>query len=319
MSTTLKSISLSAESAGRRKASPIARRQARTGLLFISPWIVGFLAFTLLPMAASLALSFTDYNFIEPGETRLIGLDNYVRLAQDPNISHALFITLRYLLISVPVAILAPLGLAALLNSRSLVGKQVFRTLFFLPYMIPFISTVYIWNGFLNSERGWLNKGLEAIGVAGPDWLNSTTWIYPALILVGLWGVGNAMLTLLAGMQAVPSELYDAARVDGAGPFSAFRHVTIPMISPVILYNLVLALIACFQYFLVPYVLAGENGEPARSTFFYNLYLFKTFFTYQDMPYGATQAWVLFVIALFVTVLLFGSAKYWVYYAGEER
>lgn len=303
-----------------RRSVAAKRRNAITGWLFISPWIIGFLAFTLIPMIASLVLSFLDYDFIRPENTEFIGLSNYTRLITDPNVGRSLTITVRFILMALPVFILSPLGLAALLNSRNLKAQRFFRTFYFLPYMIPFISGVYIWNGFLNSERGWMNDMLQAVGWASPpDWLNSTTWIYPSLLLVGLWGIGNAMLTMLSGMQGVPTELYEAARVDGAGPLTTFRIITIPMISPVIMYNIVVVLIGLFQYFLVPYVLAGTNGEPSGATFFYNLYLFKTFFTYQDMSYGATLAWVLFVIALIFTAVLFGTAKYWVYYAGAER
>jgi multiple sugar transport system permease protein len=221
----------------------------------------------------------------------------------------------------VPVGLAVPLALAALMNSKNLWAKPVFRTLFYLPTILPFIATVYIWQGVLNDQTGWLNKALETVAIPGPDWLTSTTWIFPALLLVSLWGIGNTFLTLMAGMQGVSTELYEAARVDGAGPLTIFFQITIPMISPVIFYNLTLILIATFQYFLIPYVLVpGPNGEPGRSTFFYNLYLFKSFFTYQDMAYGATLAWVLFIIVLAVTAALFGSARYWVYYAaGEEK
>lgn len=303
-----------------RRASPMARRQTITGLLFLSPWLIGFFAFTLLPMVASLALSFTSYNLIKPEETRFIGLGNYLRLANDPAVGLALGVTLKFLILSVPLSILVPLLLAALMNSRHLLARPFFRTLFYMPTVLPFIATVYIWQGVLNDKTGWLNKALEALGLAGPQWLTSAVWIIPALLLVNLWGIGNTFLTLLAGIQGVPTELYEAARVDGAGPVTIFRHVTVPLISPVIFYNLTLSLIATFQYFLVPYVLVpGPNGEPGRSTFFYNLYLFKSFFTYQDMAYGATLAWVLFIIVLAVTAALFGSARYWVYYAGEER
>lgn len=301
-----------------RKTSPFARRGAVTGLLFLSPWLVGLLAFTLLPMLASLALSFTNYNLIHPEETRFVGAANYANLLRDPAVRESLWLTVRFMLVAVPLALIVPLGLAALLNSRQLWGKRIFRTLFFLPSVVPFISTVYIWQGVLNSETGWINKALRVVGMAGPDWLDSTTWIYPALLIVNAWGVGNVMLTLLAGMQGVPTEYYEAARVDGAGPWTTFRHITLPLISPVIFYNLVLALIGAFQYFLLPFVLSGTNGEPGHSTFFYNLYLFKTFFTYQDMSYGATLAWVLFVVVLAVTAAVFGTAKFWVYYAAED-
>lgn len=302
----------------REKMSALARREARWGYLFISPWIIGFLAFYLIPMVASFVFSLLEYNLNAPEETHFIGLGNYIQLFRDPLIWRSLWITIRFMFISVPVMILVPLGLATLLNSKGLRFSGFFRTFFYMPYIVPLISAVYIWAGFLNTRTGWLNRALEAIGIPGPDWLNSTTWIYPALILVGFWGVGNAMITLFAAMQGVPTELYDAAKVDGANAARCFIHVTLPMISPVIFYNLILTVIGHFQYFLVPWVLKGPTGDPGGATMFYNLYLFKEAFTYVNMGYAATMAWLLFFLALGTTLLLFGTQKYWVYYAGGE-
>ncbi len=302
-----------------RSLSPLARQEAKWGLIFLSPWLFGFLVFYLLPMGASLVLSFTDFNLNRPEQIRFIGLQNYRQLLADPLVRRSLWITVRFMLFSVPVSILAPLGLAALLNTKGLVGKRFFRTFFYMPTIVPLISAIYIWGGFLNARTGWLNRFLALFGIEGPDWLNSTTWVYPALILIGLWGIGNAMLTMLAGMQGVPTELYEAAAIDGAGPFRSFLHITLPMITPVIFYNLVLSLIGHFQYFIIPWVLLGPNGNPGGATMFYNLYLFKVAFVYVDMGYGATLAWILFLIALVTTLVLFSTAKYWVYYAAGEE
>ncbi len=299
-------------------SSASARREARWGLLFLSPWILGFFLFTLIPMVASLIFSFTDFNLLHPDEIHFVGLKNYRHLLHDPLVKQSLLVTLRFILISVPVGMLFPLFLATLLNAKSLKGKPFLRTLFYMPYIVPMISAAYIWRGFLGTTDGWLNKGLALLGIKGPDWWNSPQWIYPALVLAGLWGVGNAMLTMLASMQAVPTELYEAAKVDGATPIHTFRHITLPMISPVLFYNLVLILIGTFQYFLLPWVIKGPNGDPGGATMFYNLYLFKTAFPYSDMGYGSTLAWVLFFIILLVTLFLFGTAKYWVYYPTEE-
>ncbi len=299
-------------------SSASARREARWGLLFLSPWIIGFFLFTLIPMVASLIFSFTDFNLLHPDEIHFVGLKNYRHLFHDPLVKQSLLVTLRFILISVPVGLLFPLLLSTLLNAKSLKGKPFLRTLFYMPYIVPMISAAYIWRGFLGTTDGWLNKGLALLSIKGPDWWNSPQWIYPALVLAGLWGVGNAMLTMLASMQAVPTELYEAAKVDGANPLHTFRHITLPMISPVLFYNLVLILIGTFQYFLLPWVIKGPNGDPGGATMFYNLYLFKTAFPYSDMGYGSTLAWVLFFIILLVTVFLFGTAKYWVYYPTEE-
>jgi len=305
-----------------REMSGLARMEARWGLIFLSPWLFGFLVFTLIPMAASLYFSFTKFNLIHPEDMQFVGLANYVELFQDPFVRKSAWITLRYTLLSVPVGVIMPIGMAALLNVKSLAGKRIFTTLFFLPSVIPLISGIYAWQGFLNPRTGWLNLVLTPIlvplGVTPPDWLNSMVWIYPALIMVGLWGYGNAMLTTLAGMQGVPTEYYEAARVDGAGPLYRFLHITLPMISPVIFYNLVLSVIGHFQYFVIAWIFGGPNSDPGQATLFYNVYLYKEAFDRLNMGYGATLAWALFAFALTVTVLLFSTAKYWVYYAGEE-
>lgn len=302
----------------RLKRSALARREAAWGLLFLSPWIVGFLAFTLLPMAASLVLSFTNFDLVKPEETRFIGPSNFTRLFDDSLVVESLLVTVRFALIAIPLALVTPLGLAALLNSKHLFGQRLFRTLFYLPSIVPIVAGTLIWSGVLNTQTGWINLALESVGLPGPDWLNTKTWIYPALAIIGLWGIGNAMVTMLAGMQGVPTELYDAARVDGAGPVQTFFNITVPMISPVIFYNLTLSLIGAFQYFTVAYVLKNGTGDPGNATLFYNLYLYKVMFTYNDMGYAAALAWLLFVIVLALTVILFGTARRWVYYESER-
>ena len=292
------------------KLGHMARHNRKWGMIFIAPWLAGFLLWTLLPMVASLAFSFFEFDLVRPEEARFIGFGNYTQLLKDPLVLESLLVTLKFAVIAIPTAILLPLAFAWLLTSKSLRGKPLFRTLFFMPTIVPFVSSVFIWNGFLNTQTGWLNRFLAWVGITGPDWLNSTFWIYPALALIGLWGVGNAMLLFIASIQGIPKELYEAADVDGANGWHKFLHISVPMITPIIFYNLVLALIAIFQYFLVPFVLKNGTGDPANSTLFYSLYFFKT-------AYGATLAWLLFVIVMLITLALFWSAKYWVYYEFE--
>jgi multiple sugar transport system permease protein len=225
------------------------------------------------------------------------------------------------------VGIFAPLLIAVLMNNKYLKAPMFFRSLFYMPYIVPFVAAVFLWGGMLNSQTGWINRFLvEVIGMSKdsvPLWANSGAedwpWIYATYVIMGIWGIGNAMLIMLAGLQGVPTELYDAAKVDGANGWQTFWKVTFPMISPVIFYNLTLSIVGLFQYFLVPLVVNQGTGRPGGFTMFYNLYLYKNFFQFQNMSYGATLAWVLFVIILAVTILLFWSAKYWVYYAGESR
>ncbi len=302
----------------RRRRSSLARSQELWGWIFLSPWIVGFIAFTALPIIASLIFSFTRFELNRPDMIGFVGIDNYRKLFTDPLVQVSLSVTFKFALLSLPIAILLPIALAALLNSRHLVGRRLFRTLFYMPYIVPVISAVYVWQGVLNSETGWLNRILRSVGVPGPDWLNSMVWIYPALVIIGLWGVGNAYLITLASMQGVPTAFYEAARVDGASGLQRFRHITLPMISPVIFYNLVLSVIGLMRYFEIPFILSNGTGRPGDATMFYNIHFYKTTFVFFDMGYGSTLAWLLFVITIVLTLLLFATARYWVYYAGER-
>lgn len=297
----------------------IQKRETRWGLLFLSPWLVGFLLFTLLPTLASLAFSFTNYNPLEPENISFAGLNNYARLLTDPFFRQAMAVTIRFVLISIPFALIIPLGLALLVNSPNLLGKNIYRALFFLPSMIPLVVNVMVWRGIMNSESGWLNKALVALfGIQGPNWFQDEKWVIPGLTIMGIWGAGNAMIIMLAGLQNVPTELYDAAKVDGASGLQRFRHVTLPIISPIIFYQLVLALIGSFQYFTQAYIVSNGRGDPNGATMFYNLYLYRTAFNFLDMGYGATLAWVMFVIVLLITIFLFRTQQRWVYYAGGE-
>ena len=319
-----------------RKLMPLSRREMRNGLLFLSPWLIGFLAFTFLPMIATLIFSFmnlriTDGIFSAP---KFVGFENYAQLFKDPQAGispsfwfssetpSSLWITIKFALFALPVGILAPLGLALLMNNPNVKGQFYLRSLFYMPFIVPFVASVFLWGGMLNSETGWINRFLEAIGVPNenlPLWANDVNWVYPTYVIMGIWGIGNAMLIMLAGLQGVPTELYDAAKVDGANSWQTFTNITFPMISPVIFYNLVLNIVGLFQYFLVPLVVNNGTGRPGGATLFYNLYLYRTFFTFQNMSYGSTLAWFLFLVILAVTIFLFATAKYWVYYAGEAR
>lgn len=302
---------------GEQKLSAMKRQRVLWGWVFLSPWIIGFLAFLFIPMVASFAFTFTDFNLNHPEDVQFIGLANYEKLMNDPAAGTSLRVTVLFLLLALPFSIVIPLALAMLLNAESLWGKSLFRTLFYMPFIIPAVSLVGIWRGYLNTQSGWLNRILLEIGLGRPDWINSETFIYPALLLIGIWGTGNAMLVMLAGLQGVPTALYEAARVDGAGWWRQTRHITIPMISPVIFYNLILSTVGLFRYFDIPYMLKDGTGEPGQSTLFFNIYLYKRAFVAQDMGYGATLAWMLFLVAIIFTIFLFWSGRYWVYYSGE--
>ena len=319
-----------------RTMMPLGRREMRNGLLFLSPWLFGFVAFTFLPMIATLVFSFlnlriTDGIFSTP---KFVGFDNYAQLFNDPQAGispgfwfssqtpSSLWITIKFALFALPIGIFTPLMLALLMNNPNVKGKFYIRTLFYMPFIVPFVASIFLWGGMLNSETGWINKVLLALGAPRdslPLWANDVNWVYPTYVIMGIWGIGNAMLIMLAGLQGVPTELYDASKVDGANSWQTFWNITFPMISPVIFYNLVLDMVGLFQYFLVPLVVNNGSGRPGGATMFYNLYLYKTFFTFQNMSYGSTLAWFLFLVILAVTITLFATAKYWVYYAGEAR
>jgi multiple sugar transport system permease protein len=187
-----------------------------------------------------------------------------------------------------------------------------------MPIQIPLVASTLVWIGFLNTETGWLNGIIGSFGLTGPDWINSEAWIYPALSLIGLWGIGNFMLINIAGLQSVPTELYEAARIDGAGAWKSFRRITIPLMSPILLYNLVISLIVTFQYFTQAYTMTNGRGDPNNATLFINLDLYREAFVFNRMGYGAAIAWLLFVIVLILTVALFAFARKRVYYAGGE-
>jgi multiple sugar transport system permease protein len=299
--------------------SSLARSEAKWGLLFISPWIVGFLGFTLIPMIASLGFSLTNLSLSQESPLRFVGLDNYAAMLTDHATWDSLGVTFRFALFNLPIAITIPIVVALVLNSRYLRGTGLFRTLFFLPYVIPFVAGVLAWQGMLNLETGWVNEILRFLGVENPpNWLQDTTLIYPSLAFIGLWGIGAAVIVNLAGLKGIPTELYDAATIDGAGWWATLRNVTLPLMTPVIFYSLILGIVDVLQYFLVPLVLYNGTGEPGGSTLFFNLLLYKQAFNFQHYAYAATLAWLLFGITLAVTLVIFRTSRRWVYYAGER-
>lgn len=303
---------------GRPRLTPLARREARQGLLFISPWIVGFLLFTLFPMVATLAFTFLNVTLSQDEPLQFVGLDNYVRLANDGRVWESLGVTLKFALLWLPVSVFLPFFIALGLNSRHILGSNLFRALFFLPYVVPFVAGVLVWEQTLG-DGGWFNDALRFLGWATPpSWLFDSTFIYPAMVLIGIWSIGGGIVINLAGLRGIPTELYEAARIDGAGAWAQVRHVTVPLMSPILFYTLILGVIGVLQYFLVPLVLKNGTGEPGGATMFYNLNLYLTFFNYQQLSYGATMAWLLFALALVVTVGLFRLSRRYVYYAGER-
>ncbi len=309
----------------RTKMSIAQRREAKWGLFFISPWLIGFLIFYLVPMIASLIFSMFNFTLGSPDDAQFVGFANWHRmLFEDPNTWTSLGITFKFALISFPIGMILAFALAVLLNSEHLIGRNFFRTLFYAPTMVPLIAAILIWSQVLNPSTGWLNRiieifGIPATGTSALRWLDSPNLIYISYTFIGLWGIGNTMLIYLASLQGVPTELYEASEIDGASWWKRLWNITIPMITPVIFYNLILSIVGLLQYFIVPFVLNQGSGYPEGTTRFFMVNFYKQAFTFQNMGYGAALAWLMFIIALIITVFLFATARYWVYYAGEDR
>lgn len=300
------------------KRGSLARREARWGWFFISPWLFGFIVLTLGPMIASLYLSFTNY---ELGSSSSVpvwnNFANYINMfTQDPKFLHSMSVTLIYALVSVPLTLFFGFMVAFLLNLK-VPGQSVWRTLYYLPSVTPAVAGAILWGIIFNPSFGIMNWFLSLISIKGPGWLSSQQWALPALIIMSLWGVGGGMIIYLAGLQGIPTALYEAAEIDGASAWKRLTHITIPLMTPVIFFNLVIGIISSFQFFTGVYVLT--RGGPADATLFYNLYLYNNAFRYNEMGYASALAWVLFFIVLIMTLLVFKSSSLWVYYEGELR
>lgn len=289
-------------------------KELAKGLAFASPWIVGFLVFTAYAIAASLYLSFCRYDILSPPQW--IGLKNYSRLLLDDEVFRkSLWSTMYMVVFGLPVGLVASLAVALLLNAK-VKGIAIYRTIFYVPSLVPAVALATLWMWLFNTDIGLINVLLRKVGIAGPGWLTDPLWSKPALILMGLWGAGGSAIIYLAGLQGIPDHLYEAADLDGAGVLSKFRHVTLPMLSPVIFFNLIMGLIGSFQYFTQVYIMTG--GGPQDSTLFYALYLFNRAFMDLKMGYASAMAWILFVITLVCTLIVFKTSAKWVYYEGEK-
>ncbi len=285
-----------------------------TGLLFISPWVLGFLAFRIYPFIMSFYYSLTFYPVLET--PRFIGLKNYYNLFQDPRFLTSLYNTAYYALLAVPLGTITGILLAMLLNMK-VRGLSFFRTIYYLPSITPVVATAIVWLWMFNPRNGVVNFVLSLVGIRGPGWLGSPEWSKPALIFMSLWGVGGAVVIYLASLQDVPRELIEAAQLDGAGTTAQIWHITLPMISPVILFNVITGLIGAVQYFTEVHVMTGGSGSPADSTLMMSIYLWQSAFRFFKMGYASAQAWVLFIIIVFFTAILFKVSGRLVYYGGK--
>jgi multiple sugar transport system permease protein len=292
------------------------RRQTRAGLLFVSPWILGFLAFYLYPFFATLYYSFT--NFTGVGNPKITGFANYSALFHDGLFRTALFNTFYYTAFEVPLSTVAAIGLAMLLN-MNVRGKAFYRTLFYLPSIVPVVASSMIFVWIFQPSFGVVNSLLLGLHIHGPAWFFSIAWSKPSFILLGLWGLGQPMVIYLAALQGVPKEMYEVAALEGAGPLQRLRNVTLPMISPVILFNVVLALVLSIQYFVQPDIIESPAGSPGTSTMFFVIYYYQQAFTFSHFGYASAMAFLLFALVMIITVVLLRSSSGWVYYENEQQ
>ena len=300
------------------------------GYAFASPWLIGFFALMAFSMVASILLSMVEWNGINISQIKWVGFDNYTKAFKDENFWIALKNTFYYSFISVPLTLTSALILAVMLNQK-LKGISFFRTVFYMPHVIGGVATLMMWIwvfkpefGLLSAFLRWCVEGPKATGLASaewrpqlPGWLYDPDWSKPSLIVIAAWQCGQAMLLFLAALQNVPDHLYEAARIDGAGKVQQFWYVTVPQISPVIFFNLVMGIIASFQVFNQAYIVSNGLGGPSKSLLFYILYLYNKAFRDYEMGYASAMAWILFVIVLVFTMIILRSSKMWVYYEGE--
>lgn len=296
--------------------SPMRRREAVAGVLFVLPWLIGLAAFTAYPVIASVGFSFTDYSVLQPPVW--VGLDNYETLLfNDGTAWVALSNSAMYAVLSVPIGLLVSLALAVLLNMRA-TGIGIYRTLFYLPSIVPPVAATIVFMVMLEPRAGLVNTLLRSVGLPGPAWFNDPAWSKAGLALLSLWGIGASTVIFLAGLQDVPAALLDAAAIDGAGPWQRFWHVSLPLLSPVILFNLVMGVIGAFQIFGPAVVVGGPTGDPVQSTLMVMVVIYQNAFRYFKMGYASAQAVLLFLAVMTITAVIFRTARVWVFTETDE-
>ncbi|HEV2527127.1 MAG TPA: sugar ABC transporter permease [Thermomicrobiales bacterium] len=297
---------------GRTRAIKRSTKKQLYGYLFLAPWLIGFFVLTAGPLFASLYYSFTDFDLLT--SSNWVGLSNYTEMfTEDDRYFTSLKVTLTYVVFSVPLSLAFSLLVAMVLNQK-LAGMSFYRSVYYLPSLLGgSVSIAILWRQVFGGD-GIVNRALAAIGIDGPSWISSPDYALDTLIVLHVWQFGAAMIIFLAGLRQIPQDLYDAAAVDGAGLLSKFARITVPMLSPVVFFNLVLGIIGAFKAFTPAYIVSGGSGGPLDATLFYTLYLYQKAFTSFEMGYASAMAWILLLIIAFFTTLTFVSGKYWVHY-----
>ena len=297
------------------KIGSVGRREELEFYLFISPWIVGFICFSAIPIVASFFLAMAEWPMLRPAQW--VGLGNYIEIfSTDPLVGKVLFNTVYYVVLAVPLGVILAMMMALLLNQK-VVWRPLFRTFFYVPSLVTGVPLAVLWAWLLTPQFGLVNHFLSWFGVQGPEWLYNTKTAMPAMIIMSLWGVGGSMVIYLAGLQGIPEQYYEAAEIDGGGTWAKFWNITVPMMTPTIFFNLIMGVIGSFQTFAQFFIMT--NGGPANATLTYVLYLYRNAFEYFRMGYASALAWILFLIILAATSLQFWGARRWVYYEGETR
>ncbi len=308
-------MAVMASTTNRPRMSAAARRRQLIGLLFVSPWLIGFILWTIYPLISSLYYSFTRYDLLRPPV--FIGLENFIEIfTRDPNFGQVTYNTLYYVGLSAPLGVASAFLMATLLNTE-MRGRSIFRAIFFFPAIVPAVVVAMVWQFLLNIQYGAINATLQGLGLPVIPFIANPAFAKPTIILIHMWAQGNAMVIFLATLQDVPRSLYEAATVDGANAWHKFWNVTIPMCTPVILFNLVMGLIYGFQNFTLPWLLTA--GGPNQATEFYAIFLYRNAFSYLRMGKASALAWILFVVVVIFTILLFRSSGRWVYYSSGDE
>ena len=297
------------------KSGMNTRRQTFWGWILLSPLVLGLTLWVVFPMGLSLATSLTSWDLISKPE--FVGFDNYINLlSQDKIFLKSVSVTLYYTLLSVPLQLITAFSIAMLLNTK-VKGLGIFRTIYYLPSLIPVVVTSIMWLWLYNNQYGLLNAMLNTVGLEKINWINSKGMVIPSMVIMSVWGVGNVVVIFLAGLQGIPVTLIEAVKIDGGNAWHSFKHVILPLLSPVILYNMIVGMIKSLQLFTEPYIMTG--GGPVNSSLSFVLNIYNNAFKYSKMGMANAMAWILFILTLIISVILYKSSSLWTYYEGDKK